>query len=147
MIRLGAFFATALAAAACAGCTDDSVYSSGGDPAARRAAQAVVRANLTALARGDARTFCGSYTPRFLRVYRESYTRCVRSFRDPPDPRARPPRIVWEDFLTASDDKVSVVFTADGGSRQSYYLERRRPVPQVGSTPRWLIDQEAVERE
>ena len=128
-----------LAAAVLAGCSDDSVYSSGGDPETRRAARAVVRANLTALARGDAKTFCGTYTPRFLRTYRDSYAACVRSFKDPPNPRARAPRIVWGDFLTAGDDKVDVQFTVDGGSRQSYFLERRGG--------RWLIDLETVERE
>ena len=136
-----------LGLAGAAGCSDDSVYSSGGDAATKRAARAVVRANLTALARGDGRTFCATYTPRFLRTYRDGYARCVAGFRDPPNPRARPPRIVWKDFLTASDTKVSVQFTAGGGAVQSYYLEHRRPVPQVGSTPRWLIDLEAVERE
>jgi hypothetical protein len=146
MLRPGSL-AAALVACAAAGCTDDSVYSSGGDADTRRAARAVVRANLTALARGDARTFCGSYTPRFLRVYRDSYATCVRAFRDPPKPGARPPRIVWKDFLTATDEKVAVAFTADGGANQTYYLEYRRPVPQAGAAPRWLIDQEAVERE
>lgn len=128
-----------VAAATLAGCSDDSVYSSGGDPETRRAARAVVRDNLTALARGDSRTFCGTYTTRYLRTYRDSHAACVRSFKDPPKPHARVPRIVWGDFLTAGDDKVDVQFTADGGARQSYFLERHRG--------RWLIDQETVERE
>jgi hypothetical protein len=134
------------AVAALAGCSDDSVYSSGGDAAAKRAARAVVRTNLVALARGDGRTFCGTYTTKFLRTYRESYAACVRAFREP-RPGARVPRIVWRDFLTATDDRVAVEFTVDGGSNQTYYLERRLPPPAAGRTERWLIALEAVERE
>lgn len=138
--------ALALAVAG-AGCSDDSVYSGGGgDSPTRRAAREVVRTNLVALARGDARAFCGTYTPQFLRTYRDSYSKCVESF-GRPRPDAPAPRIEWKDFLTASDTKVGVTFTVDGGSRQTYFLEYRRPVPAVGSTPRWLIDMETVERE
>lgn len=131
---------------AAAGCDDDSVYSEGGDEATKRAARAVVRANLTALARGDAKTFCGSYTPKFLRTYHESYAACVSRFK-PPNPRAPAPRIQWRGFLTASDTKVDVEFSVDGGNTQSYFLEYRRPVRQAGSTPRWLIDLETVARD
>lgn len=140
--------ALALAALAAAGCSDDSVYSGGGgDPETRRAGRAVVRANLTALARGDARTFCGSYTPQFLRTYRDSYAKCVSDFGEP-RPNAPAPRIVWGDFLTASDTKVGVEFRLAGSdTNQTYFLEYRRPVPQVGSTPRWLIDMETIERD
>jgi len=124
------------------------VYSAGGgDPETRTAARGVVRTNLTALARADGKAFCGTYTTRFLRIYRDSYARCVRSFRGPPKPSAPAPRIVWGEFLTASDEKVAVEFRVDGGRTQSYYLEFRRPPPAVGSTARWLIDLETVERE
>ncbi len=106
----------------------------------------MVRANLTALARGDGRTYCGSYTPRFLRTYHDSYAACVKRFKEP-KPGAPAPRIRWEGFLTASDTKVNVEFTVNAGATQSYFLEHRRPVPQAGTTPRWLIDLESVERE
>ena len=147
MRRLNLAAAAGLVSLGLAACSDDSIYSSGGDPATRRAARAVVAANLTALARGDARTFCASYTPRFLREYRGSYARCLAAFKGPPQPRAPAPRIVWRDFLTSGRTKVDVQFTTAGSSVQSYYLEYRRPDPHVGRTPRWLIDQEAVERE
>jgi len=146
-MRLALLPAACLAALGLSGCfDDDSVYSSGGDAKVRRMAQGVVMRNLTALKRGDARAFCSTYTPSFLRTYRDGYARCVASF-ERREPGAAAPRIRFTDFLTASDTKVAVAFReAGGGSEQTYYLRFAKPPPQVGAGRRWLIDMEAVER-
>jgi len=119
-------------------CQDDNVYSSGGDPASRRAAEAVVTRNVTALERGDGRAYCATYTPRFIEEYHNTRAGCRSRFEA--RPRARPPAIDFTGFYTATDDRVSVSFTTAGpGNEQTYYLER------VGG--RWLIGLEAVARD
>jgi hypothetical protein len=145
-VRIAALPSLGLVAVVLSGCfSDDSVYSSGGDEKVKRKAQAVVLRNLTALDRSDGRTFCSTYTPRFLRTYRGSYASCVASFlRRPHDAPA--PRIRFTDFLTASDSKVAVAFrSSPKSSVQTYYLKYTTPPPQVGRGKRWLIDQEAVD--
>src|SRR4051794_25014736 len=139
--------AAGLAALGLSGCFgDDNVYSSGVDAKVRRTARAIVLRNLTALERGDGPTFCSTYTPQFLRTYRDGYARCVAAFKRP-KPDAPRPRVRFTDFLTASDSKVAVAFRpAAGGNEQTYYLRYAQPPPQVGSAKRWLIDQEAVEQ-
>ena len=136
------------AAVALGGCLEDeNVYSSGGDAKVKRVAQGVVMRNLTALERGDGRTFCSTYTPQFLSTYHDGYARCISKFKQP-DPHAPPPRIRFTDFLTATDEKVAVAFKPAGRTNeQTYYLRFTAPPPQVGSAKRWLIDLEAVEQE
>ncbi len=145
MIRAGVGIAAAAGALGMSGCLgDDSIYSSGGDPKVKREVQAVVKRNLAAFAQGDGATYCSTYTPRYLRIYRDGYTRCVAVFKHP-RPGAPAPRITFTDFLTASDRKVAVEFRREGSSRvQSYNLEYTAPPRQVGTGRRWLIDLEGV---
>jgi len=118
------------------------------DAETKRTVQDVVRQNLTALEQGDGRAVCRTYTPRYLETYRDSYE-CVSKSAGRPNRSAPMPDIRFGDVVEPIDteNEVSVSFTVDGGSDQSYNLRFTEPPPEVGGGKRWLIDLESVARE
>ncbi len=119
------------------------------DAETKRTVQDVVRQNLTALEQGDGRAACRTYTPRYLETYLDGYAECVSSSRARPNRDAPAPNIRFGDVVEPIDteNELSVSFTVDAGSNQSYNLRFTEPPPEVGGGKRWLIDLESVARE
>jgi hypothetical protein len=106
-----------------------------------RAVTAVVSKNITAQERGDARTYCSTYTEDFLREHLGgSFEECTKRFSSPTEKSALPgPRFFNAVTFKDTDTKGGVHFKIGQGEELLYELELTDPPP--GSVPgkRWLI--------
>jgi hypothetical protein len=116
--------------------------------AAKRATAAtvvdVVERNMMASEAGDARSYCASYTTRYLRArFHGGAAACAAKFRGAPASvrDSNEPRFLGA-VLDAEDDTLAEVHYKLGKVRGLDYVLRLTAVP--GGKKRWLIDDRVV---
>lgn len=109
-----------------------------------RAVTAVVQKNITAQERGDARTYCSTYTEDYLRErLGGSLAECAKRFSSPTKQSAVPgPRFFNAVTFKDTDTKGGVHFKIGQGELELelfYELEHTDPPPGSAPGKRWLI--------